>query len=257
MLHSESMKEIAPALVKAWKAMPPAIQDAVNPHFKSHYASLGAVLEAVRTAFIPNDLCLVQSCEQSDDSAVTVTTTALHISGEWVSCPIRIPLEKASANGVGSAISYGKRYGAGAIGALWSEADDDGTAATQYERPAKAEAPRYISPVVPSTYPSPEDKKAMAAAKPTKPVKRGPVPICPTCEGAMWDNRDKKASGEYKPKSPDFTCKDKDCKNAKGFRSSAWEEEDMVTSVVEAGRPMDFDKMPAALEDDGPDSLPF
>ncbi len=32
---------------------------------------------------------------------------------------------------------------------------------------------------------------------------------CPDCGGAMWDNRSKKASGEFKPTSPDHACKDK------------------------------------------------
>ena len=33
---------------------------------------------------------------------------------------------------------------------------------------------------------------------------------CPDCGGEMWDNRPKKASGDYKPNAPDFSCKDKD-----------------------------------------------
>lgn len=138
MLTSATIGQIAPALVKAWAAIEPATKDAVNPHFKNEYSSLGAVLEAIRAAFLPNKLCLIQSCEQSDDAGVSVTSTALHESGEWVSCVVRVPLEKASAQGVGSAISYGRRYGAGALAGLWSEGDDDGTTATQYQRPAKA-----------------------------------------------------------------------------------------------------------------------
>lgn len=37
------------------------------------------------------------------------------------------------------------------------------------------------------------------------------VPMCPVCHKNMWDNRPKKASGEYSEKSPDFKCKDKTC----------------------------------------------
>lgn len=33
---------------------------------------------------------------------------------------------------------------------------------------------------------------------------------CPDCGGPMWDNRAKKASGVYKPTSPDYSCKDRD-----------------------------------------------
>ena len=35
--------------------------------------------------------------------------------------------------------------------------------------------------------------------------------ICPRCDSEVWDNRPKKASGQFKPNSPDFTCKDKEC----------------------------------------------
>ena len=34
---------------------------------------------------------------------------------------------------------------------------------------------------------------------------------CPMCQSPMWDNKEKKASGEFKATSPDFSCKNKDC----------------------------------------------
>jgi hypothetical protein len=37
------------------------------------------------------------------------------------------------------------------------------------------------------------------------------LPTCPACQGQMWDNRPKKASGEYSPKAPDFKCRDREC----------------------------------------------
>lgn len=50
-----------------------------------------------------------------------------------------------------------------------------------------------------------------AARASSGPVDSSPVPPCPVCGKGMWDNRKKKASGEYKPNAPDFTCKDKAC----------------------------------------------
>ena len=38
--------------------------------------------------------------------------------------------------------------------------------------------------------------------------------VCPKCNGLMWDNRAKKASGEFKSNSPDYACRDKECGNA-------------------------------------------
>jgi len=47
---------------------------------------------------------------------------------------------------------------------------------------------------------------------------------CPNCSSEMWDNRPKKQSGEFKPTSPDFKCKNKECGHvvwpAKGSESS-------------------------------------
>jgi len=40
------------------------------------------------------------------------------------------------------------------------------------------------------------------------------VPACPECGGDMYDNRPQKKSGEFKPNSPDFKCKNKDCNKA-------------------------------------------
>lgn len=35
---------------------------------------------------------------------------------------------------------------------------------------------------------------------------------CPICNGSMWDNRPKKLEGKFSAASPDFKCKDKNCK---------------------------------------------
>ena len=55
--------------------------------------------------------------------------------------------------------------------------------------------------------------------RPAPPAQKAvPVPKCAKCGGAMWDNRPKKASGEYKATSPDFACKDKNCKHAEWIK---------------------------------------
>lgn len=43
-------------------------------------------------------------------------------------------------------------------------------------------------------------------------------PVCPQCNGAMWDNRQSKKT----PKQPDFRCKDANCKSAKGFTTGVY-----------------------------------
>lgn len=44
------------------------------------------------------------------------------------------------------------------------------------------------------------------------------IPKCPVCGGDMWDNRAKKTN----PKNPDFSCKNKECTNERGYHSAVW-----------------------------------
>lgn len=55
-------------------------------------------------------------------------------------------------------------------------------------------------------------KNDVAAAHNASHVTTGDAPNCPICHGGMWDNRPKKADGTFSPTSPDFKCKNKDCK---------------------------------------------
>lgn len=52
---------------------------------------------------------------------------------------------------------------------------------------------------------------AAAETSGSEPTTVAGEPECPTCNGQMWDNRPKKASGQFKPNAPDFACKDRSC----------------------------------------------
>jgi len=39
---------------------------------------------------------------------------------------------------------------------------------------------------------------------------------CPFCHSPLYDNREKKASGQFNPKAPDFTCSNKACTGSTG-----------------------------------------
>ena len=60
-----------------------------------------------------------------------VETVLAHESGEWISGELLLPLTKADAQGVGSAITYGRRYGLAAIVGIVADEDDDGNAASR------------------------------------------------------------------------------------------------------------------------------
>jgi hypothetical protein len=129
MNKSDSIAALAASLAKAQGAMKGAVKDSANPFFKSKYADLASVVEAIRAAFSANGLSYIQTVEPSDKDEVRVETTLLHASGEWISCGVlSLPVSKADAQGYGSALTYARRYSLSAAVGVAPE-DDDGNAA--------------------------------------------------------------------------------------------------------------------------------
>lgn len=132
MKMSDDVTKIAPALCKAQKAIGGAVKrDGTNPHFRSKYATLEAVTEAVLVPLNENEISILQSAPELEAGAksITVITRLLHTSGQWLESVCVMPVEKISAQGSGSAMTYGRRYGLMAMLGLAPE-DDDGNAAT-------------------------------------------------------------------------------------------------------------------------------
>jgi hypothetical protein len=103
-------------------------RDSTNPHFKNRYASLEAVIDALRPALQANDLIVTQAPGRFTESGcIEVTTTISHISGQSTHCRFEIPLSKKDAQGAGSAITYACRYSLMAL-FLIPPTDDDGEA---------------------------------------------------------------------------------------------------------------------------------
>jgi ERF superfamily. len=87
----------------------------VNPYFKSKYAPLSEVLELVRPLLAVNGLSITQEL-LSIDGKVGVSTLITHSSGEWVETePFYLTMEKDTAQGAGSCITYARRYSLSAI----------------------------------------------------------------------------------------------------------------------------------------------
>jgi hypothetical protein len=126
---SEEAKQIVAALLKVQTDMKPAVKDAENPHFRSKYADLSAVWDAVRDGLKAAKV-LVSQDVTSDEHGVEVTTRFTHESAEWMEFgPLHVPIAKRDAQAVGSAISYGRRYSLSAALGIVAE-DDDGNAAS-------------------------------------------------------------------------------------------------------------------------------
>ena len=126
---SESIKELAIAMAKAQSQMGGAHKGANNPFFKSKYADLGAVVQAVKEPFSNNGLSYVQF-PINDGDKVGVETILMHDSGEWLMNRFTVKATKQDAQGAGSVITYCRRYGLQAVAGIPSE-DDDGNAASK------------------------------------------------------------------------------------------------------------------------------
>ncbi len=150
MRNSESIKEIAPAFLLAQTDMDAATKDATNPHFGSKYADFASVVGVVKPLLNKNDISFLQPVRLTD-AGVEIETILMHKSGEFFSEVLSIPLVRRDAQGVGSAISYGKRYALQSICGVPSE-DDDGNIASEkpQQRPA-AKAPEKRQEVKPDT----------------------------------------------------------------------------------------------------------
>lgn len=131
MTRSEQINELAVALSKAQGMMQTAKKGAENPHFKSKYADLAAVWEACRSALTGAGLSVLQSPRLTmvgSAAMVEVETLLLHTSGQWVADVLTVPVSKVDAQGVGSAITYARRYALAAFASVAPD-DDDGNAA--------------------------------------------------------------------------------------------------------------------------------
>lgn len=125
-------------------------RDSTNPHFKNRYASLEAVIDALRPALQENDLVVTQAPSRFTESGcIEIITTISHISGQSMSSRLEIPVSKKDAQGAGSAITYGCRYSLMAL-FLIPPTDDDGEASI--DRDNKAVFPRDESRTPRSSY---------------------------------------------------------------------------------------------------------
>lgn len=131
MNQSQEINELASALSKAQTEMQSAIKDSNNPFYKSKYADLSSVWEVCRPVLGKNGLCVMQCTEYMNDKFIMVTMLA-HSSGQWIKSYLPLNPAKNDSQGVGSAITYMRRYGLSALVGVVSDddIDDDGEAAS-------------------------------------------------------------------------------------------------------------------------------
>lgn len=130
MPQSEKIGELAKAIAKAQAEMKPVKRENENPFFKSKYADLASVWEAIKP-FQANGIAVTQMPFDAGEGMIGITTQLTHESGEWMNGSLAVPLSKADAQGVGSAITYARRYALGCLTGVVTEEDDDGNMASQ------------------------------------------------------------------------------------------------------------------------------
>lgn len=168
---SETITELAKALAKAQAAIEPASKSSENPHFRSKYADLSSVWAACRKPLTDNGLSVVQMpVDAPTPGSVALTTLLLHTSGEYISSTVSAPLTKQDAQGIGSALTYLRRYALSAIIGVVADDDDDGNAASprqngaaSFNAPRQQNAPaaRPQAPTATPTQPQPPERREM------------------------------------------------------------------------------------------------
>lgn len=128
MQTSENIGKISEALAKAQGQIQPAVFDAMNPHFKSKYATLASIMESCRDALSQNGLAVVQGVSV-EANRVVITTMLAHSSGEWLRDQLAMNAVKDGPQAVGSIITYGRRYALSAMIGIVADQDDDGETA--------------------------------------------------------------------------------------------------------------------------------
>lgn len=157
---SPSIAKLALALSKAQMGIKGAVRDSENSFFKSSYADLAATWDACHAQLNENELAVVQMMEPAEPPRILMVTYLIHSSGEWMKSFLAITPKANDPQGVGSAITYARRYALAAIAGV-CPIDDDGEAAMgrndKHAPPAPASSAtldRLMAAIVSSSDPS-------------------------------------------------------------------------------------------------------
>lgn len=150
-MKSESIGKLALALSKAQSKITGAIMDSQNPFFKSSYADLASVMDAIRIPFAENELAVSQIADEKDGKLILLTFL-MHSSGEFLMSTY--PVSSKDMNNpqaIGSGITYARRYALAAIAGV-AQVDDDSESAMarpkiEEKKPLVNHAPTFQSDV--------------------------------------------------------------------------------------------------------------
>lgn len=120
------MKKLLSALFEAQKEIKPALKSTDNPFFKSKYADLNEVHHAVKASLEKNGLLVSQITELGEGNMPILVTRLFHVeSGESIESKYPVVYSKPDPQGIGSGLTYARRYQLATICGVVTE-DDDG-----------------------------------------------------------------------------------------------------------------------------------
>jgi hypothetical protein len=131
--QSVEINELLKALSLAQAALKGAIKESVNPFFKSKYADLATVWEACQKPLTENGLSVTMPLEFVNGEQF-LSAILGHSSGQWIKSMMKLPemtkneKNKPDVQGLGSSITYYRRYMLSALIGVCPE-DDDGESA--------------------------------------------------------------------------------------------------------------------------------
>lgn len=162
MKSSETIGALAKALATFQAKVKQPLKDKDNPFFKSKYVPLENVVEAITTSAGEHGLSFIQMpLTDQQTGNVGVITIVMHESGEWIETEaVYAKPAKYDAQGVGSVITYLRRYSLSAVFGITSDEDDDGNSASIQDNQAPPQQQAYRNNI-----PVPQTAQEAAAIK--------------------------------------------------------------------------------------------
>lgn len=178
---SETTTALIASLIAVQQELEPVPKDKENPFFNSRYADLGACMKAATAVYNKFGFAVLQRPLDTDGSTICIETILMHVSGEYISGILRLKPTKLDPQGLGSCLTYARRYALGAITGLVTEEDDDGNAASRPAalpkattkpplRNTPAQPPRPMPAAAPSPPPPPDEDEPELSWLPTASV---------------------------------------------------------------------------------------
>lgn len=163
--RSESVAELAGALAQfqgkigsVSKDKTANIKTRTGSDYSYSYADLSSIWDAIRLPLSEAGLSVVQMPEIGD-GMVYVTTMILHTSGQFIQSTIGTRAADATPQAIGSAITYLRRYGLGAMLGVVTDVDNDGAQPPRQAPPVESRnsrPARQAAPVPQNRRPVPE-----------------------------------------------------------------------------------------------------